>query len=272
MSVSLEQPFINVTVQPSYGHQKALIHWTVTNYYKDAKFYVFRSLNNGGGNWKSVTTQAISGESCEDTEFYANNRLMQTFYRVVLVKDGKEFQSPVISAFDRMTRSEYGAAKQIIHYEYMRMSKGNGVRILHYLPLVEGEINPDYDAETGQKLMATCPNDDSYGLMYKGGFGPPLQTWAEFLQINESLSISPGDQGMDDKVEVIARLMSFPKPLRNHLIVHPVTDNRYVVGDEIKGSYFKGFVAVSYDVKLTLLDRGDPRYRVPVPALNADPV
>ena len=272
MSQIVTNPFISVTVQPSYGHHKTLIHWTVARGYSDSRFYVFRSTNNGGGNWKSVTSYPISGASCEDNEFYVGNRLLQTFYKVVLIKDSEEHHSPVISSFDRMTRSEYGAAKQIINYEYMRMSKGNGVRVLHYLPLVEGEINPDYDAETGQKLIATCPSDDSYGLKYKGGYGPPLQTWAEFLQISESLSISANDQGMDDKVEVVARLLSFPKPLRNHLIIHPTTDNRYVVGDQIKGSYFKGFVAVSYDVTLTLLNRGDPRYRVPVPVLNEDPM
>ena len=191
---------------------------------------------------------------------------------MILIKDGQTHESPIASAFDQMTRSEYGAAKQIIHYEYLRMSRGNGVRVLHYLPLVEGELNPDYDPETGQNVIATCPDDDSYGLKFKGGFGPPLQTWAEFLQINESLSINNEDMGMTDSVIVRARLMAFPKPLRNHLIVHPTTDNRYVVGDEIKGSYFKGFVAVSYDVELTLLTRSDPRYRVPVPQLNKDPV
>lgn len=264
-------PFIDVTVQPSYGHHKVIVQWVVATGYKDAKFYVFRSFNNGGGGWKAVSTAAIAGASFEDDEFYPDNRLMKTFYKVILVKGNDKFESPIVSAFDRMTRAEYGAARQIINYEYLRMSRGNGVRVFHYLPLVEGDINPDYDAETGQKLMATCPDDDSYGLKYKGGYGPPLQTWVEFYQIAESLSIMPGDLGMDDSVEVKARMMAFPKPLRNHLIVHPTTDNRYVVGDELAGAYFKGFVAVSYDVKLTLLTRDDPRYRVPVPTLNDDP-
>jgi hypothetical protein len=265
-------PFIDVTVQPSYGKQKVLIRWVVTSKFRDAKFYVFRSENNGGGNWKAVSTAAVSGNTFEDTEFYLANRLMQVFYKVILIKDGKDYESPSVSAFDKLTRSEYGAAKQIMNYEYLRMSRGNGLRVFHYLPLVDGEINPDYDEETGQQLIATCPDDGSYGLKYKGGYGPPLQTWAEFLQIRESLSVAQGDMGLDDKVTIAARLLAFPKPLKNHLIIHPPTDNRYIVGDELKGSYFKGFVATSYDVELTLLDRSDPRYNVPVPQLNNDPV
>jgi len=272
MSHNKSSPFIDVIVQPSYGRHRVIVQWVVDNGYQDSKFYVFRSFNNGAGNWKSVSSSAISGPSFEDDEFYPENRLIQTFYKVILIKGNEKFESPIVSAFDRMSRGEYGAARQIINYEYLRMSRGNGIRVLHYLPLVEGEINPDYDDETGQKLMATCPDDDSYGLKYKGGYGPPIQTWMELAQISESLSIAPGDQGMDDKVEVKARMMAFPKPLRNHLIVHPPTDNRYVVGDILNGSYFKGFVAISYNVDLTLLSRDDPRYRVPVPQLNNDPV
>jgi len=271
MSFVVTSPFIDVTVQPSYGKQTVLVSWVVNRNFIDSKFYVFRSVNNGAGNWKALTQTAVSGASFLDKEFYVGNRLIQTYYKVVAVKDGKEYESPIVSAFDRLTKAEYGAAKQIINYEYLRMSRGNGVRVLHYLPLVEGEINPDYDEETGQKLVASCPDDGNYGLKFKGGFGPPLQTWAEFMTVNESLSIATGDQGMNDSVIVTARLMAFPKPLLHHMIVQPSTDNRYLVGNVIKGSYFKGFVAISYDVELTLLIRGDPRYNVPVPKLNDDP-
>ena len=58
---------------------------------------------------------------------------------------------------------------------------------------------------------------------------------------------------------------------RDDLLVHPETDNRYAVGDAVQDYYFAGRVPIAYEVQLDLLNRRDPRYRLPVPPLPADP-
>ena len=149
------------------------------------------------------------------------------------------------------------------------MKSRNGLQILHYLPLLEGEKNPAYDDLTGQQLIADCPEDDSYGLPYKGGYGPPVRTWLELYQIGpEKYSDKTDGKGADTTYDVRARMLAFPKPMTNHLVIHPPTDNRYVVGEIVQPYLFKGLFPVAYDVTLKLLRRNDPRYRVVVPQLE----
>ncbi len=238
------------------------------------KVYVLRSVHNGAPPWVALTNSAVSGQSFEDDAFIVDNRMQVTHYRLVGVDaDNKRYDSPIVGMFDKLTRAEYGGVHKIIKMEYTRMRAGNGLQAFHYLPLVEGEENPNYDTETGQQLIATCPDDGSYGLPYLGGYGPPVQTWIELMQIGPEINVDKQDgKGADSTYNVRARMLAFPKPMINHLIVHPTTDNRYAVGERVQPYLFKGLIPISYDVELRLLNRNDQRYKVPVPALRKDPV
>lgn len=266
-------PFIDIVVQPSYGDRKVLISWVLARGFRRMKVYVFRAVNNGAPPWTALTQSAVMGQSFEDNAFYIDNKAQTVYYRLVGVDySGTRYDSPIIGMFDKLSRAEYGAVYKMLKLEYTRMRSGNGLRVLHYMPLSEGEENPSYDEETGQQLIATCPDDGNYGLPYKGGYGPPVQTWAELMQIGPEISIDkPDGKGADTTYNLRARMLAFPKPLTNHLIVHPATDNRYAVGEQVQPYLFKGLIPIAYDVQLRLLARNDPRYKVPVPPQENDP-
>lgn len=262
-------PFIDVTVQPSYGERRVLISWIVASGYEDLKFYVFRSMNNGAPPWKALYDKAISGTSCEDDAFLVKNIMQLVYYQVVGVRGEDKFYSNPIGLFDKLSRSEYGAVHRIMQLEHKRMHSGrlgNGVSVYHFLPLVEGVPNSGYDPETGQKLIMNCVDNDGYGLPFKGGYSPPIKTWVEFGPAGTEVNAMREDgQGAGMLCEVQARMLAFPKPMLNHLIVHPATDNRYVVKEQVRPFLFRGIVPVAYAVVLELLQRSDSRYNVPLP-------
>lgn len=266
----MPSPFINVSVQPSYGANKAIVSWTVQTGYEDADFYVYRSKNNGRPPWELINEEPATMGMLEDDNFVVENRLQQVYYRIYMKKDTEEYDSVIFSYFDKLSRRQYGGINKMMRLELKRMSTGNGIQVLHYIPLNKGEPNPNFDEETGQLLGPDCPEDapedDSYGQRYIGGYNSPLYTWLELpVRGADLLSDLDNGMGMDDTHIAQARMLAFPKPQRGHLIIHPSTDNRYVVGEHVKGHYFRGVVPVAYDTRLHLLRRGDPRYRVPVP-------
>ena len=266
-------PFIDVTVQPSYGARKVLISWVTAVGFPDLKFYILRSIHNGAPPWKALSSTAVEGSSFEDDAFVIDNRMQQVHYRLVAVDpEGNQYNSAVVGMYDKLTRGEYGAVHKMLKLEYTRMRAGNGLRVLHFQPLADGTPNPNFDPETGQTLIATCPDDGNYGLPYEGGFGPAVQTWIELMQVGPEVNMDkPDGKGADTTYDVRAKMLAFPKPMTNHLIVHPATDNRYAVGEQVQPYLFKGLVPIAYDVSLRLLRREDPRYKLPVPQLENDP-
>ena len=266
-------PFIDIVVQPSHGDRKVLVSWVLAQGFASLKVYVLRSVHNGAPPWVAISNSAVPGQSFEDDAFVIDNRMQTVHYRLVgVAADNTRYDSPIVGMFDKLTRAEYGGVHKMIKMEYTRMRSGNGLRAFHYLPLVEGENNPNYDEETGQHLIATCPDDDSYGLPYLGGYGPPVQTWLELMQIGPEINTDkPDGKGADTSYNVRARMLAFPKPMTNHLVIHTPTDNRYAVGEQVQPYLFKGLIPIAYDVQLRLLSRSDNRYKVPVPALRDDP-
>jgi hypothetical protein len=268
-------PFVSLNVQPAYGRREVLVSWQVLPGYEEGLFFLYRSLT-GEAPWKMLNTVnsenvalAISGSSYIDESFVIENRVTDVHYRMLLrMPNGDEFESPVVSMFGKLTRRQWGGVCKMLAREYMRMRVGNGIEVLHYIPLSSGDINPNFDEDTGQHLSPDCIHspDDSYGMKYKGGFAPPTATYIEFKDVGPIVFQDRDDgQGHDDPLIVRARMLAHPRPNRGHLIIHPASDNRYVVGDTIKGYYFRGIVAIGYDVTLHLLRRNDARYRVPIP-------
>lgn len=266
----MSNPFLSLHVQPSYGQRSAIVTWSVADAYKDGDFYIYKSENNGRPPWTLLNTEPASNGMYIDTSFVADNRLQKIYYRIFLKKDDEEYDSPLISFFDKLSRLQYGGVAKMMKLEYSRMMSGNGLQVLHYVPLNKGEANPNYDEETGQLLGPDCAgttaDELSFGQPFIGGFNAPIYTWMETVQRGpDILSDLETGLGADDSHIIQARLLAFPKPERGHLIIHPPTDNRYVIGEQIQGHYFRGVIPISFDVRLHLLRREDPRYKVPVP-------
>ena len=171
----MSSPFVNVVVQPAYGKRETLISWDLAYGYDDLKCYVCKSENNGGPPWKVLNETATTSNSFLDTDLVVLNRMHYVFYQIVGVRGDTKFKTAPMGMFDQLSRSEYGQVAKILSLEKRRMTSGNlgnGIPIYHYMPLSEGVPNAKFDPVTRQKLIATCPDDGSYGLPYQGGYGP----------------------------------------------------------------------------------------------------
>lgn len=261
----MSNPFLSVHVQPSYGRNKAIIAWTVATGYSNADFYVYKSLTKGTPPWTLLNTVPAKAGMYEDTDLKLTDN---PYYRVLMIKAGQEYDSPVVSAFDKLSKLQYGGVSKMMGLEYKRMSSGNGLQILHYIPLADGELDESVDPLTGQQYGIACPEtDDNFGTKFKGGYGPPMYTWMEITKYGED-EIKEGDNNLDvdDSLKHKARLLAFPVPKPGDLIIHPPTDNRYAVMSPVQGNLFRGVCPISYDVEIQLLRRTDARYRIQVPA------
>lgn len=257
-------PFLSVHVQPSYGRNKAIVAWAVVRGYEQATCYVFKSHTRGTPPWTLLNEAPSVTRMYEDTVLELTDNI---YYRVLMVHEGQEYDSPVVSAFDKLSRAQYGGVSKIMGMEYARMSTGNGIQVLHYIPLANGELDETVDPLTEQKYGIACPDaDDNFGTKFKGGYTPPVYTWMEITSYGKD-EVKESDNGLDTDDSLIhkARLLAFPTPKPGDLIIHPTTDNRYAVNSPVQGNLFRGVYPVSYDVDIQLLRRTDARYRIEIP-------
>jgi hypothetical protein len=230
-----------------------------------ALFYVFSSFT-GRPPWSLKTPLGTREYSFQDLDFTAGDQSLIPHYRVVATLDGKDFESPIIAAFDRLSRRQYGAVRAMLNLELKRMRLGNGLEVVQFIPLVDGVRNPAY-SPTGQQIGMDKPGmaDPSYGMPFKGGFSPGLWTYIEIGAKTMSEQDRQDGTGTSQDITGTARMLAFPQPARGHMLVHPPTDERWVVTDKILPYSFKGVAVIAYDVTISLLNNVDPRYNVPVP-------
>jgi hypothetical protein len=262
----MSNPFLNVHIQPSYAKNQAVISWTTSPGYIGAEYYVFKSYNKGIAPWKLVNEEPVYANLLQDKNLFVDG---DPYYRVLMVWQGQEFDSPVVGTFDKLSKAQYGGVSRMMQLEYLRMSTGNGIQVLHYIPLIDGEYVDTVDPETQQMYGLACRDDDTENLgeMFKGGFASPVYTWIEIARFgDDDRAEDDSGLGVNNKLIHAGRLLAFPRPKPNHLIVHPPTDNRYVVTSKVTGNFFRGVFPISYDVSLQLLRKTDPRYKIKVPS------
>lgn len=260
----MSNPFTNVHIQPAYAKNSAVVSWSVLPGYAGAEFYVFKSYNNGTPPWTLATTTPVFADSYVDTSLTVSK---DPYYRVLMVHEGVEYDSPVVGAYDKMSKAQYGGISKMMGLEYRRMRSGNGIQVLHYIPLLTGDYTDNVDPDTEQQYGIPCPEDeDDLGLKFKGGYGPPIYTWLEISRFGEDKK-EEAQNGLDISESLIhsAHLLAFPRPRPGHLFIHPPTDNRYVVTSVVQGNLFRGVFPISYDTNIQLLRRSDPRYRIIIP-------
>jgi len=261
--------FRNITVQPSYGKRAVLLTWDVAPDYQTGDFFIFKSPDGSGG-WELVNSTPVSGTSYEVADFVIQNLSTIPHFRILLEFEGNSYDSPTVGIFDDMTRREYAAMTQIMRREYLGVSRGNGMRVLHYTPKTKGELCDSSDPDTGQIVGTDCPpvdpEEECFGQRYKGGFRTPYYTWCRLDETGPTITMDYKEGlGAVDEFMSRARFLAFPHPRKNDLIVNPRTDDRYAVSPIVKPYKFRGLFPIAYDVQLELLPRSDVRYRVPIP-------
>lgn len=268
--------FRNVRIYPDHGSRSAVITWEIEPGVETGDVYVAFSESGTSGSWH-VDNPADPVPS--DVGMYLDDALVMNagtadgYYRLLLsTASGNDFFSEPFQILGDITPREYGIIRGIIHREYTMMRVTNGFPIWHCIPKTHGEPSDSVDPDTG-KPMLVCdddlpPEEQSYGLPYKGGYYPPILTWMQVLKFNEGLKDDPKEFSTKEIDKTAVRLMCFPRPRRGHLIVDPATDRRWLVGDEIKPYRFRGVIPIAYNATLEHLKQSDQRYKFPTPAFD----
>jgi len=261
---------LDINLQPAYGQRQALVRWSsdVALEAQNPVYHIYRSPD-GAGDWERANTDPVDALEYLDTNFHFNSRLTVPHYRVLAVlPNGDMIDSPTKGLYQDMSRQEYAACSYMIRQEYKQI-RHDGWKILHYIPLTRGEIQPGWDGTTGQ-LLKDCPGeDDGYGQKYVGGYRDPFYTVLHPGDMGPIIKQRKDDGiGVFDQNKITVRMLAFPQPQPGHLIVHPSTDNRWMVTEAVKPFLFKGNYPIAHACQLELLRRESPAYRLPIPDLS----
>lgn len=256
--------FRYINILPSHSKGTAIVTWIVSPELQDADFYIYKKPD-GGATWELLNETPVNGTVYADTTFYIPNKVQVPMYRVLAVLDGKEYVSPDIALFSKISRMDYGIAQNIIYAKYMQ-AKHDGTPVLYYPLIRNGKMSSSLDSATGQRVEATCAGaeDGDYGSYYEGGFYRPFITFVRFMgsRVNKEniLDVGKFDSSMQN-----ADFLAFPPVRSGDMIVDVATDNRWFVDDSINPELVRSVIPVGYEARVSLQDRNNPCYAVPIP-------
>lgn len=257
---------IKVDVLPAYGKKECVIQWVPSPELRSANFLVQRSLD-GVTRWETLNTPGQEGVTeFVDKDFVVTNVYDKIHYRVIALKDGKRYDSPAVSFFGTLSKCEFGALRQILNLENMRMSPHqgkNGIEVLLYKRLMYGTPCPKCtDEDTNQSLgRSKCPN--CFGVGIVGGYAKPVKTFMEIVQQPQHQETT-NEEGMNlsSNRKLQVRMLCYPMPRTGDLLVHPDTDDRYFIGNNIQPFFFKNVFPVNAMLEMEKINRSDIVYRV----------
>lgn len=260
-------PVISIVVQPAYGNGATLVRWMVNPAFRDHGVLVGRSTN-GGVSFDLLNEDPIY-DALEflDRTIPTNSKLIDIYYRLTFESESGTFtDSPVVAALGDMTPKQIRTAARIVAAEYERLSRGEGIRMLHFAPKTSGELNPFFSPDTMTLQGQECKSspDKSFGLRFKGGYAAPIPTWVYFGPQKLQQEQQADSSAITEKRLAPVRMLCYPRPQLNHLLVNPLNDERWGVAGEVVPYLFRSVVAVAYDATLHLLDRKDQRYQLDI--------
>jgi len=272
-------PFTTFNIYPAYGLYSNVISWAAPEG-SQGDVYFYRSESGVPGSWTLLNPDGpqtgASGEYMDSTP--APRLFAPVFYRGLVDQGGEPdtwLKGPAVTALDSTPRREYLLAREILRREYRFMRFHEGLPAFHYVTREKGEAAANVDLETRQVLGPSCPGSAEAGFttLWKGGFYEPVQTVAMIMSLgDEDTKIRPNADGTDPEADVMLRLLAFPKPALNHMIIFPKSDRRYVVVDPIKPYLLRGSIPLVWEVRAQRLDRDDERHTIEVPELMPDPI
>ena len=265
-------PFRDVAIFPSYSKGVAVVAWVVAPELKDAEFYVYRK-QDGGAEWELLSEEPTYGTIFSDTNFKIPNKIDVPHYKVLALLGDEEWESPDVALFSHTDRRAFGIAQNIIRASYLQ-ARQDGIPVLYYPAIRNGDISTSIDELTGQREKAACPNpeeagdgeedENDYNTYYKGGYHRPFLTFIRFLGAKvQKKNIL--DEGVFDESVQQAKFLAFPPVRTGDMVVDVATDRRWFVGQSIQSSLVKSVIPVGYAASLTLQAHNHPCYSVPIP-------
>lgn len=261
--------FSNITILPRRGFNEALISWDLPPDWAAADVYVSYSATGITGSYKVLNpTAPVAGASgaYTDTDFNPGSEQEIGFYKLFGVLAGHpDIYSRKVGVYAVLQPHEFGVVNEIIAREFIDMRAANGRPVWHCVPKDWGTPGPMTDVDTGNVAGKECKDAENpaFGEMYQGGFFPPVLTWMRWLSTS-ALQVDESTITIESKIQR-ARLMAWPRPRRGHMLVDPVTDRRWMIGDSVAPYALRDIMPVYYEADLVFMHRDDPRYRFDVP-------
>jgi hypothetical protein len=262
---------------PRYAHNDVTVLWSIVlpDYASAAKVHILRSVTSGNTPWTPVTSGnglQASVESIQDT--LPDNAFELTpaelYYKIVVTytdtADGvsKRFIGPQVGVYGILSPREMKITRSLLLAELRGMYSnrrgamaGHGRLVVMFAPSIDGPASSKFDQGASQ-----MHGDSEFGM--PNGFIGGWSTW---------LRMTKNTRGFQDLAEtgseiqnntLTARMLAFPQPKPDYVVVDPHTDERWVVNET--ESYYgpRGIVPVATDLQLTKLLTSDLRYKIPV--------
>lgn len=270
-------PFVDIMVSPSYGANKAIVRWKLHAGFENSDCFVYKSAS-GVRPWILLNPNdpVRNHTAYEDDGFSEQSVLVNTYYRLALRVGDVIYDSPIISTFDKLSRLQYQYVRKSMIAELRTMMGGlkpnkgrapNALRMWHFIPLEFGVQSKEIDAQSSQRTAVIHGGEGGYGQLFKGGYSKPSWTYVRMKKITQKRTDRADGLGVDEDSKASARMLGFPVPQRGHVLVHPATDNRWAVEEDVTPYLMFGVAPVAFDVSLSLISRGDERYDIPVPGI-----
>lgn len=261
----------NIRVFPHWGGGSLVLSWEFDEDPEPDHGVVVYSGLTAGSDWKNVTEEGVLDR---DSRTFVHKSplslrsMHEAYYRIVIQTGGRRWDSPSVRPDHTLTPHEFATIRQMLALEHQNMRAGNGHPVLLLKPLTHGDYSDSHNPDTGQ-IMNPTTDESGYGERFRGGYSPPMKSYARFRKTEDRESPNEKGKGVDVNRTVTARMFCFPTPARRDLVVDPATDERYMV--EGRQVYrFRGLVPLMCDAQLRLLERGDVRYKLDVGKLSAD--
>jgi len=258
MGESVKNPFIEVFVQPSYGLGKCWIVSKIQAGFETAKIYAARSPTGTPGSWVDVNTEPfLAGAIIEDDFGTTNHDMTPMHYRLVAVMEDGNYVSPVAATYGRLSEKEFVQLRFLLRSDFRRMRLEGGVEMLHLVPRRSGPVtSANFDPDTLQ--LVNSKMEGANGISLNGnvapyGYYPPIKTWVQKMSAGSRI------EGVE---KWKLRMLPFPQPMADDVLVHPATDQRFVVTSPVSAFLYKGFAPLAFETEATLLPRADDRYKL----------
>lgn len=259
--------FTSLRVTVTHGLRAAKVQWRTS---VAGDVYVAFSYWGVNGSWQQRNQVGIPHDQNEfvDNELVIDSGLAAGYYRLLLVGgDGSEHFSEIVGLYGDLSQKEYGIARKIIKLEYEAMRRRNGYPVWHCIPRDMGTRASNVDDVMGVAVGPPCEGNEDFGTGFVGGYFTPVLTWISPMAVNKGPTKTEDEQ-VHETAEIKVRMLPFPRPEEDHLIIDPATDMRYLVSDDSQVFRFRDIVPIAYNATFRFLPQKDIRYQFQPPALD----
>lgn len=246
----------DLQVLPSYGKGHVMLRWRVEGAEaSQCAVNVYRAYD--GEPWQRISAPLIVPFFVDETK--PITKVDKLLYRLAIehLPSGRMADAGITGVYEHLLHAHHQIGKRQICQEIYALRKTGG------LPCW---MLPGPGDRTPAELVDLCKQAHEGGPQMVGA--DVAQKWQTWIRLESSARKEVRREdgtSKDVTFEQTARLPAFPIPRLGTLIVMPGSDDRYVVGEQIKTYSYHAVIPIVHDVTLQLLARTDPRYNIEMP-------